>query len=835
MRNGNNQNDPTPITQENSHLNRKTSLVLLLGIFLVSFSLLTFEISLTRVLSVMLSYHYVFIVISLSLLGLGAGGIFVYLFRRRIPQDNSRFRTLALFASLFSLSIPLSVILMTQIGSGNILLYCFFLFIPFFFAGAFLAEVFRIFPVLSSKIYGIDLLGAAAGSLGVVLTLNIFGDINAVLVLGLIASMAALLYAIRIVDINIKGVVLPAISFLILSSLLGANLISPRLADVPIGNNQAKEIYRALNAPETQGEIIETRWSAFGRTDLVAYRTNPGEMSIFLNGTAPTAMYRFNGDFNNPGLSISSLKRSFPGYLPFTFLQEEERDNALIIGPGGGRDIIIALMGGVSKITAVEVNRELVNIVREYAWYNGGIYTDLENVAVYVDEGRNFLKRQKEKYDIIMLSLPVTKTSRSLEGYALTENFLFTTDSINDYLEHLTDEGRLMVVAHDQVEILRLLSISLTALNQRGISSETAMEQIYIVGSHHLPVFVLKKTTFEPIEMVFLHQSIHQLEYDPTSSYLPTIKADSCTPHMEGIRFDECAMLYPPAMAISGGSIGLSDVERVFNENGLDVSPVTDDNPFFYKSGEGIPQSVSLVFWISISILLLVILLPIIYWKKKLPYREAQPKNKTILSENVYRFVVLFLMLGMGFMMVEISTIQRFILFLGQPMLSLSVLLFSLLVGAGIGSIYSGRFASEKIPGVIAIISLSIVAALLIYAFSLSFLLKQLLGLELVVRLLATVAMLSPLGFIMGFLFPLGLRLLKEMNMENYIPWMWGINSVGSVLGSALTIVVAIGFGFTEALLLGAACYFIVFLIFQRTWRKEILVLEGRDAMARTR
>jgi hypothetical protein len=95
--------------------------------------------------------------------------------------------------------------------------------------------------------------------------------------------------------------------------------------------------------------------------------------------------------------------------------------------------------------------------------------------------------------------------------------------------------------------------------------------------------------------------------------------------------------------------------------------------------------------------------------------------------------------------------------------------------------------------------------------------------------------MLSPLGFIMGFLFPLGLRLLKEMNMENYIPWMWGINSVGSVLGSALTIVVAIGFGFTEALLLGAACYFIVFLIFQRTWRKEILVLEGRDAMARTR
>jgi MFS family permease len=214
--------------------------------------------------------------------------------------------------------------------------------------------------------------------------------------------------------------------------------------------------------------------------------------------------------------------------------------------------------------------------------------------------------------------------------------------------------------------------------------------------------------------------------------------------------------------------------------------------------------------------LLLVILAPIIYWKKRAPYREANPKEKikTALNKKLLRFVVLFSMLGMGFMLVEISTIQRFILFLGQPVLSLSVLLFSLLVGAGIGSIYSGRF--------------TVVAVLLIYAFSLSFILNQLLGLELAIRLLATVAMLTPLGFLMGFLFPLGLRLLKEMRMADYIPWMWGINGIGSVLGSAMTIVVAISFGFTEALLLGAGCYFVVFLIFQTARHKKELVLERR-------
>lgn len=194
------------------------------------------------------------------------------------------------------------------------------------------------------------------------------------------------------------------------------------------------------------------------------------------------------------------------------------------------------------------------------------------------------------------------------------------------------------------------------------------------------------------------------------------------------------------------------------------------------------------------------------------------------------KFVVLFSMLGMGFMLVEISTIQRFILFLGQPVLSLAVLLFSLLVGAGMGSMYSGRFAPEKIAGVIATVSIAIVAILTIYAFSLSFILEQLLGLGLIIRVLATVVLLTPLGFIMGFLFPSGLRLLKEMDMENYIPWMWGINGVGSVLGSALTIVIAISFGFTEAMLLGAACYFIVFLAFQRAQRKGSLVLEGDDA-----
>ena len=799
--------------KEDDHITGGTLWVLLGGVFLTSFSLLAFEITLIRLLSVMLSYHYVFLAVSLALLGLGVGGIFVYFFRPHIPSGHSRFSSLALFASLFSLTIPFSVMLIIQIGyidniRDNILPYCFLLFIPFFFAGMLLAEVFRMFPAISAWIYGADLVGAAGGSLGVVLTLDILGGISASFFLGVLASVAALLFAVRVLKMNIRGVVIPAISFLTVSILLCTNLTSLYLPDIPIGANPAKQIHEALYSSSLKGKIIETRWSAFGRTDLVEFSDYPEQMHIYIDGTAGTPMYRFSGDIDDPGSAVNSLKANFPGYFPFLFLEEGERNNALIIGPGGGRDILLALMGGVRKVTAVEVNEDLVDIVREYSWYNGSIYTDLDNVDIVVDEGRNFLKRQKDKYDIIMLSLPVTNSSRSLEGYALTENFLFTTNSIGDYLDHLTDEGRLVVVGRDDVEISRLLSISLATLSESGVSNAAAMKQIYTLGSERFPVFVLKKTPFEPTEVFLRYEAIHQFGYDPTSSYFPYIR--------------QVGTINSVLMSLGSEEIGLDDFVRIIKGLGYDISPVTDDSPFFYKLEEGLPQPVSLVFWSSIIMMMLVILAPLLFWRKRFFQTEMHSESKRSLNQNLLRSVVLFSMLGVGFMLVEISLIQRFVLFLGQPVLSLTALLFSLLVGAGVGSMCSGRLASDKITKGITIAAASIVTMLLLYTFLLPIIFEQLLGLGLTIRLLATVVILIPLGFLMGFPFPLGIRLLKEMKMENHIPWMWGINGICSVLGSVMTIVIAISFGFTEALLIGASCYFLVFLVFRKRSIKKV-------------
>ena len=810
MKKRNNAASATVTASEDRGLTRSSLWILLIGVFLTSFSMLAFEITLSRLLSVLILYHYVFAIVSLALLGLGLGGIFVYLFRPQTPGSGKRFGTLALFASLIALAIPISVILMIQIGYldstfNNILFYCLLLFLPFFFTGILLAEVFRAFPELSARVYGADLVGAALGSLGIILFLDAFGAINTSFFLGITAAAAALLFASRLSKWSTWRAGLPVASFIIAAILLITNLFGAYLSDIPLaGKNPDKDIHRALYERPSPARIVETRWSAFGRTDLVEYTEYPQQMEIYLDGSASAPMYQFSGNLENPGTAVADLKTTFSGYFPFYFLTEDEKDNALIIGPGGGRDVLLALMGSVDDITAVEVNQDLVDVVREYARYNGGIFTDFPNVRIIVDEGRNFLKSQKDKYDIIMLSLPVTQTSRSLEGYSLTENFLFTTESIGDYLDHLTEEGRLMVVTHDDFTAWRLLSISLASLEQRGIQNAEALKQVYMFGLSSgesvYPCFVLKKTPFTPEEALVRHEKLLQLGYEPTLSYFPYL--------------EEEGTVNPTLKDLASGDLSFRQVEKFAGEMGMDLSTVSDNSPFFYKIDAGLPQPVSLAFWSSFVLMLLVLAGPPMYWYLHSSRVRGQSKRRQGTGNKPIKSVVLFVLIGIGFMLIEISLIQRFILYLGQPVLSMAVLLFSLLTGAGLGSMYSGRLTHEGIYKGITTAAIAVGLLIIVYIFLIPLVFNQLLGLNLALRLLVMIIMLVPLGFLMGFPFPLGIRALKEMEMDKYIPWMWGLNGVGSVLGSACTIVVAISLGFAQALLLGAFCYLFVFLVF---------------------
>lgn len=777
------------------------------GIFLVSFSLIAFEIALSRLLSVLLSYHFAFAVLAVALLGLGGGGVFLYLLHSNgyLKKLSGNF---SFWAAVLSLAVSLSVILGLHMGSAfgaldNILSYSLLFLIPFSLAGILLALFYREFPAGSAKIYGFDLVGAACGSFGCLIFLNGFGVISTVFLLGAISSCAALVLAFMGPP-GLKKWVLPLLGFVVAVFLFGAERTGLYRPHVPIGKNPSKEIHDVLYGPSLRGRIVETRWSAFGRTDLVRLPDYPDQMDIYLDGTAGSPMYRFTGSAGNPGPVVEGLKTTFPGYFPFLSLREEEKDDALIIGPGGGRDILLALMGGVKNITAVEVNGDLVDMVRSHARFNGGIYRDLKNVRVIVEEGRHFFKRSAAQHDLIMLSLPVTNTSRSPEGFALTENFLFTTDAIADYLDHLSEEGRLLVVAHDDIEALRLLSLSLAVFKARGMDEQEAMSHIYITGSEDYLVFVLKKKPLDQRETTVLYRAMHDLGYSPGISFFPHLNAP----------------LNPVLTSLGKGWTTAAEIQEMVGQRGYNISPFSDNNPFFYNFERGLPKSVSLVLWTSSFLLLLIAAVPLCM-KRSLSLQENRPHRLGLL----FRAVLLFSMLGIGFMLTEISLIQRFSLFLGQPVLSMAVLLSSLLGGAGMGSLWSKRLTTptQTIRG-IALAALGVALVVLGYAVALSQILNQLLGLSFTVRIGISVALLLPLGFCMGIPFPLGISFLQEIRMVSSIPWMWGVNGLGSVLGSTLTIAIAIRFGFTEALIASATLYLMVFLLFRTP------ALPGRSA-----
>ena len=774
---------------------------LLAGIFLVSFSLIAFEIALSRLLSVLLSYHYVFAVLAIALLGLGGGGILLHLFPGKGAGKKQPAGDFPFWAAIFSLAVSFSVILGLRLGASfraldNIFFYGVLFLIPFFFVGILLARIYREFPTDSARIYGFDLVGAGCGSFGCLLLLDLIGVVSTLFLLGVLSSAAALLLA-GMQPAGKKKWTIPGVGFVMLLLLFGAERGGFYQPEVPIGKNPAKEIHDVLYGTSIRGEIVETRWSAFGRTDLVKLLDYPDQMDIYLDGTAGSPMYRFSGNAGDPGPTIEGLKTTFPGYFPFLSLAEGEKDDALIIGPGGGRDILLALMGGVKNITAVEVNGDLVDMVRRHSLFNGGIYRDLKNVQVVVEEGRHYLKRHKGNYDLIMLSLPVTNTSRSLEGFALTENFLFTTDAIADYWGHLSEEGRLLIVAHDDIEALRLLSLSLAVLKANGIDEMQAMGHIYMTGSEDYLVFVLKKKPLAPRETAFLDQAMHPLGFNPGISFFPGVDAP----------------LNPVLVALERGGGTAAELRRLVKERGYDIDPVSDNNPFFYKFEKGLPKSVSLVLWVSAALLLLVAGVPLFMQRNRPPSPPGKGPNR---RRPLLRVVILFIVLGIGFIVIEISLIQRFSLFLGSPVLSMAVLLSSLLAGAGLGGLWSKRLTTPtQATRGIAWASFWVAVIVLGYTALLPLLLNRLLGLSFAVRIGIAAALLLPLGFCMGVPFPTGIRLLQKFRMEPLIPWMWGVNGLGSVLGSTLTVAVAIRFGFTEAMIISAALYLVVFALFR--------------------
>ena len=361
-----------------------------LSILVVSAVVICFEILSTRISSVLFVQNYAFIILSLAILGLGSGGIYSFYKitpGKELPEIKKIF---GVFIFRSGISLLLFILLEIIFSITNPYLYFFFLFFPFFFTGIVYAEFFRTYASAGFTIYASDLIGAAVGAILSIYIFNLFTAANAVLFLALVLFSVSLHYF----DIEKKRQTVLYFSLFCLATLLIVFGKKEFLSPIPIGNFPEKDIYYTYDDPNIKPNIIDSRWSINGRSDLVEYNTKNIVKDLFIDGAAGSQMYKFNGNIAHHDTLLNKILMNHSTTIPFLFLSKEEKENMLVIGPGGGGEILTGILEGVQKITGVEVNPDFVDIVKKYSNFNGGIYTNFPNVKIEVAEGRHYKKHQ---------------------------------------------------------------------------------------------------------------------------------------------------------------------------------------------------------------------------------------------------------------------------------------------------------------------------------------------------------------------------------------------------------------------------------------------------------
>lgn len=739
--------------------------------FVVSGALLAYEVLLTRVASVLLTSQFLFVILSVSLLGIAVGAIADY---GAVLRARSAATSVGVPLGCTAIALVAALLLALKIGPGQgVVAVSMATALPFACSGFLLARLFRLNTERSGPLYAADLTGAATGALVAPAFLAAVGPVQSIVILaaslGLAAAIALFL------ERRVRPAAIMTCAGVALIGLAILNRGDDVLGDVPVGRNPDKDYYRMTSLAETPATIVESRWSSFGRTDLVRFGNESTAMSIFVDGAAGSAMLRFDGDFSTQSPTFRHATSGFGGMAPLLALDEDQKDEALIIGPGGGRDVLLALMAGIEQITAVDVNPQMVELVRDYGDFNGNIYTDYSNVRVLVDDGRRFLRRDAERYDVILLFMPITKSSRGLNAFALSESYLFTLEALRDYHDHLTDEGTLLIMAHSMLEATKLTSTAVAALEDRGLSTEDAMAHVFLLGSDMMPLFGLQKTAVSAEMAEALHEFAHFSYFDCRLSFIPGVRQELQQLRSSDVIDRGSPMMSPLFIDIAEGRLAIEDLRTGL---GYNLVPASDDRPYFFQYSRRVPGVVTMILAVSLALLALVVFGP--------ARRMAGVRDRVS-----WWLPAFFAAIGFGYVVVELGMIQQIVFHLGDPSRTLALLLAGLLLGSGIGSVVSRRSKGGAM-----VVGGVLTAALVI---SLLFMLPALFGAlheaRLGVQQAVAVVVLLVLGAPMGMMLPVGLRVGERTWGHTIVPWMWAVNGVASVAGGALAVGVAMAAG----------------------------------------
>ena len=794
---------------------------------------LALEVVLTRIFSVTMWYHFAFLAISMALMGSAMAGVFLYFFPRLTQPEMAQKwigrASVALAVAvpivfLIYLRIPFRPVLMNRDGAfsveqiGWLALIYVLLTIPFFLSGSVLALTLAGWPNEAGKIYAADLIGAALGCLLSVAALAGLGGVNALFLLSLVLALAAtaFIYGRR------RWAIPAGLAVLLTGGLLVSNLASPWLRIVvnKAGGEEPPIVYEKWNIHSRvtvyEPEVFPFFWgiSSAKWEETIAAGGKWDHALLLIDAVAGTPIQSFNGD-----LSTMQFLRNDLTAVAYHLSDDPE---TLVIGPGGGRDVLAALASGAPHVTAVEVNPAVIEAVRgPFADFAGHLY-DRPDVTAVVADARGYVERSPGDYDVIQASLIDTWAAGGSGAFALSENSLYTKEAFTSYFNHLSDDGILSIsrwyLPDRPAETLRLVTTGLAGWEAAGVLD--ARQHVAVIAmldparaqTEGLSTTLFKREPFTAAEVIRLQEVADAYGYR-------VIFAPGLEPFEEVGRFimdpDHAAFIaaYP-----------------------LDISPATDNRPFFFNlillgdlldpalSGSGVYRTSMEAIYILFAVIgvtatlsALFILVPLVLGSRRRGL--ARPTATTL---------AYFGALGLAFMMVEIPTMQKLTVYLGQPVYSLAVVLFSLLLFSGLGSWWSGRWAAGTIAANMRRVFPLLIAFLLLHAVFSSAVLEQTLQLALGLRLVVAVLLLAVLGFLMGIPFPVGIRWAGR-RQATVVPWLWGINGVSSVLGSALATALAIHVGFRLTLIVAAVVYSTAALLILNAMRHAAPEMEAAE------
>lgn len=797
----------------------------LLTIALLSATALGYEILLMRLFSIIQWHHFAYMIISLALLGYGASGTFLAFVQARLLNHYPL--ALLINLALFGLTAMPSFLVAQQIPFNpeeilwnwreavRLMFVYLLLSLPFFFAANAIALTFSKFNKLITRVYAFDLFGAGVGSLGVILILYVIPPLGA---LSLVSALGMACIAVAAWELQLSkrlwigAAVLLSMAIAVWPEPPSGLVLSPY-----------KDLSQTLRV--SGARVIAERFSPMAtlqvvENDRVPLRYAPG-MSLNAGSSPPAQL----GLFSDGG-SMGSITRDSGDPQAVDFLDQltsalpyhlQHAHRVLVLGAGGGMDVLQALYQDSAEIHAVELNPQVIGLVsKDYAEFSGGLYSK-PGVQLHTAEGRGFVSARDTHYDLIQIALQHSSGASSAGLYSLSESYLYTTEALQTYLGHLSSGGYLAISRWIKLpprDTLKLFVTAIEALRVAGV--EEPGKRLILIRGWQTSTLLVKNGEFTADEIRAMRDFSQQRAFDV--AWYHGMSADE--PNRFNI-FRE-PYLYQAAQALLGPHRQSFMEQYKFN-----LQPATDDQPYFHNffkwstlkeilelRGQGGMPLLEAGYPVLVATLAqallassLLILLPLVFLK-----RREQSSDSSGISQ--LRVVSYFFAIGLAFLFIEIAFIQKFMLFLHHPLFTASVVLASFLVFAGLGSNWSKRYSMQNSYGqgvkwAVAGILLTSTAYLLL----LDTLFAWMVAWPTIARAAVSIVLIGPLAFFMGMPFPLALTSLRTA-AGTLIPLAWAVNGCASVLSAVLATLLAIHFGFTLVVLLALLLYILAALEF---------------------